>query len=269
MSDTTTPAARNAHARTRRQRQSDQPDHRRYRQSKGDVRFDRRATDLDLADGHHSMILVAYSLRLQRTGGLAPFMIRQNEQSERTQKQMENMTPRQRDQMLDTQVKVASKIGYVATTVGILIGALVVAGVLLLGFMVIAGMWADICASRWESCACVGRPGIIAGVLGILILFLKDPSTVDLNNLVASNVGAFMPDGTAKWLKVFLQSFDVFAFWNMLLMAFGFSAVDPKRLSMGKAFGIVFALFLVLDIVKTGLDSCVLLIGTCAVVNWG
>src|SRR5580692_6839565 len=44
--------------------------------------------------------------------GWRQFMIRQNEQSERTQKQMENMTPEQRDQMLDTQVRVASKIGY-------------------------------------------------------------------------------------------------------------------------------------------------------------
>ena len=187
--------------------------------------------------------------------GWRQFMIRQNEQSERTQKQMENMTPEQRDQMLDTQVRVASKIGYVSTTVGILIGALVVAGVLLLGFMVIAGVrptytqTLGIVTHAW-----VG-PGIIASLLGILILFLKDPSTVDLNNLVASNVGALMPDDTAKWLKTLLGSIDVFAFWNILLMAFGFSAVDPKRVSVGKAFGIIFALFFIWTLVKTGLAA--------------
>jgi Yip1 domain len=182
-------------------------------------------------------------------------MIRQNEQSERAQKQMENMTPEQRDQMLDTQVKWASKIGYIAGVFGLFIALLIVAGVLLLGFMVIAGIRPTysqamgIVAHAW-----VG-PGIIAGLLGILILFLKDPSTVDINSLVASNVGAFMPDDTAKWLKTLLGSIDIFAFWNMLLMAFGFRAVEPKRLSVGKAFGIVLSLFIVWTLVKTGLAA--------------
>jgi hypothetical protein len=190
----------------------------------------------------------------QRVGWRA-FMIRQNEQSERTQKQMENMTPEQRDQMLDTQVKWASKIGYIAGVFGLFIALLIVAGVLLLGFMVVAGIRPTysqamgIVAHAW-----VG-PGIIAGLLGILILFLKDPSTVDINSLVASNVGAFMPDDTAKWLKTLLGSIDIFAFWNMLLMAFGFRAVEPKRLSVGKAFGIVLSLFIVWTLVKTGLAA--------------
>jgi hypothetical protein len=190
----------------------------------------------------------------QRVGWRA-YMVHQDEQSDRVQKQMENMTPEQRDQMIDTQVKWASKIGYVSGVVGIFIALLVVAGVLLLGFMVIAGVRPTysqamgIVAHAW-----VG-PGIIAGLLGILILFLKDPSTVDLNSLVASNVGALMPDDTAKWLKTLLGSIDIFAFWNMLLMAFGFSAVDPKRLSVGKAFGIVLALFIVWTLIKTGMSA--------------
>jgi hypothetical protein len=168
---------------------------------------------------------------------------------------MENMTPEQRDQMLDTQVKWASKIGYIAGVFGLFIALLIVAGVLLLGFMVIAGIRPTysqamgIVAHAW-----VG-PGIIAGLLGILILFLKDPSTVDINSLVASNVGAFMPDDTAKWLKTLLGSIDIFAFWNMLLMAFGFSAVEPKRLSVGKAFGIVLSLFILWTLIKTGLAA--------------
>jgi hypothetical protein len=190
----------------------------------------------------------------QRVGWRA-FMVHQNEQSERVQKQMENMTPEQRDQMVDTQVKWASKIGYISSTLGVAIAALIVSGVLLLGFMVIAGVrptytqTLGIVTHAW-----VG-PGIIASLLGILILFLKDPSTVDLNNLVASNAAAFMPDDTAKWLKALLGSIDIFAFWNMLLMAFGFSAVDPKRLSVGKAFGVIFALFFIWTMIKTGLAA--------------
>jgi hypothetical protein len=190
----------------------------------------------------------------QRVGWRA-FMVRQNEQSERVQKQMENMTPEQRDQMLDTQVKVASKIGYVSGTLGILIALLIVAGILLLGFMVIAGIRPSYSQSLGIVAHAWVGPGIVASILGILILCLKDPSTVDLNNLVASNVAAFMPDDTAKWLKALLGSVDLFAFWNMLLMAFGFSAVEPKKLTVGKAFGIVLSLFIVWTLIKTGLAA--------------
>jgi hypothetical protein len=187
--------------------------------------------------------------------GWRTYMVHQDEQSDRVQKQMENMTPEQRDQMLDTQVQWASKIGYVSGVLGIFIALLIVSGVLLLGFMVIAGLRPTytqamgIVAHAW-----VG-PGIIAGLLGILILFLKDPSTVDLNNLVTSNVGAFMPDDTAKWLKTLLGSIDIFAFWNMALMALGFSAIEPKKVSFGKAFGILLALFVFWTLIKTGLTA--------------
>jgi hypothetical protein len=186
--------------------------------------------------------------------GWRDFMIRQDQENSRTQKQMENMTQEQRDNMLDTQTKVAPIFGYVFGTVGIVVAALIVAGLLLLGFMIIAGVRPSykqalgIVSYAWT-------PGIIGALLGLLILFLKDPSTVDLNKLVASNVGALMPDGTAKWLTTLLSSIDVFAFWNIVLMAFGFSAVDPKRLSVGKAFGIIFALFLFWTLIKTGMTA--------------
>ena len=62
------------------------------------------------------------------------------------------------------------------------IGALVVAGVLLLVFNLSVGTKIDfktslgIVAFAWV-------PWLIHGVLGILVLFMKDPSTVDLQNI--------------------------------------------------------------------------------------
>src|ERR1700679_899685 len=48
--------------------------------------------------------------------GWRNFMIRQNQQNSRAQKQMEQMTPDQRDHMLDQQTKIAPIFGYVGVT---------------------------------------------------------------------------------------------------------------------------------------------------------
>jgi hypothetical protein len=95
-------------------------------------------------------------------------------------------------------------------------------------------------------------PLLIHGVLGIVILFVKDPSTIDIKNLVASNPGALLSDDSAKWLVTLCTSLDIFAFWVMALQAFGFSATNPKKISFGKAFGTIFAVWFLYLLVRVG-----------------
>ena len=143
-------------------------------------------------------------------------------------------------------------VAYVAVVLGPFIAAVVVGAVLMLAFNLIYGTKIGFVPSLGiVSYAWV--PGIIGALLGILIIFLKDPSTVDLDHLVASNGGAFLADDSAKWLVTLLTAFDLFVFWNMILMAFGFSAADPKKLSFGKALGTVLGVWLIYVIVKVGL----------------
>jgi hypothetical protein len=183
--------------------------------------------------------------------GWREFMIRQDQQNSRTQKQMESMTAEQREKMIDTQTKVAPIFAYVVVVIGPFIAAVVVGVVLMLAFNLIYGTRIGFVPSlaivsySWV-------PGIIGALLGILIIFLKDPSTVDLDHLVASNGGAFLADDAAKWTVTLFTAFDLFAFWNMILMAFGFSAADPKKISFGKALGTVVGLWLIYVIVKVG-----------------
>jgi Yip1 domain len=184
--------------------------------------------------------------------GWRNFMIRQDQQSARTQKQMESMTAEQRQNMIDTQTKLAPIITYPVMVLGIFIYAVVIAAVLMLVFNLIYGTKIGFVPSL----AIVSHswvPGIIGGLLGILILFLKDPSTVDLEHLVASNGGAFLADDSAKWLVTLLTAFDLFIFWNMILMAIGFSAVDPKKITFGKALGTIVAVWLIYVVAKVGL----------------
>ena len=155
------------------------------------------------------------------------------------------MTPDQREQMLATQTKYASIFGYVGAVLGAFIGALVVAAILLAAFNLMSGGGINFVTSlgivthSWV-------PGIIGGLLGILVIFLKDPSTVDIQHLVATNAGAFLSDDAPKWQESLLSSLDIFTFWTMILMAIGYSAANPKKISFGKALvtiGVVWAIY--------------------------
>jgi hypothetical protein len=86
-------------------------------------------------------------------------------------------------------------------------------------------------------------------------MFIKDPATVDIEHLVASNVGAFVSDDSPKWLVTLLTSFDIFVFWTMILMALGYSATDPKKISFGKALTTIVIVWIIYLAVKVGFTA--------------
>src|SRR6202011_4102263 len=69
--------------------------------------------------------------------------------------------------------------------------------------------------------------GLVSSLLFILVLYLKPYGTVDLENPVATNLAAVLPDASAKWLVALLKSFDIFPFWTLILLAIGFAAPNP------------------------------------------
>jgi hypothetical protein len=76
-----------------------------------------------------------------------------------------------------------------------------------------------------------------------------------LQNVVASNPGAFLPEGSAKWLAALLGSIDLFAIWTLILLAIGFSATNPKKLSFGKAAALAGAGWLIFILLKVGFTA--------------
>ncbi len=95
----------------------------------------------------------------------------------------------------------------------------------------------------------------IKEILGIIILLLKDPSTINPLNIVASNVGAFVGTDAPTWLLSLGISIDIFTYWGMALAAIGFSAANPKKIKMGTAIGVVLGLYLFFVIVGVGLAA--------------
>jgi hypothetical protein len=180
--------------------------------------------------------------------GWRGFIAKQIENNPSAQRQFEGLTPEQRDEAIGQRAKIAPAFGYVFGVGGTIVVMLIVGGVLL-GIFNISG--ADM--SFKTSLAIVAYswvPYVIHGIVGIIMILIKDPSTVDLQNLVASNGAVFASDDTAKWLTSLLTSLDVFTLWVLVLMGLGYSATNPKKIPFGKSFGIVLSLWLVVVLCK-------------------
>jgi hypothetical protein len=65
-----------------------------------------------------------------------------------------------------------------------------------------------------------------------------------MDNILASNPGAFLSDDAARWLTALLSSLDIFTIWTVVLLAIGFGVADTKKLSFSKAFTVVLLIWL-------------------------
>jgi hypothetical protein len=96
-------------------------------------------------------------------------------------------------------------------------------------------------------------PNIVMTLIFLLVLFLRPRGSFDLENPVATNLGALVPEDAPKWLMKLGISFDVFSFWILILIAVGFAAANPRKLKFSKSLGIAFAAWVVFVAVRVGL----------------
>lgn len=93
---------------------------------------------------------------------------------------------------------------------------------------------------------------LVSTPLFILTAFLKPYGTLDLENPLASNLAVLLPDDAAKWLVALCKSVDIFAIWILILLAIGFTAVNPKKLKGAKPFTIAFTVWAVFVVIRVG-----------------
>lgn len=160
-------------------------------------------------------------------------VVRQSiEQSSRA----ENLSVAQREQAIAGGTKVAQVAGYLAI-VGPAFTILITSAVLL--FIVNNLMGAELAFPSMLGIVGYGYlPGFLKTALATLVMFLKSPDNFDLRNPLMFNVGAFLPDGSARWLVVLGTNFDLFTFWTLALMAAGIS-VAARRFPYTKALAAV------------------------------
>jgi uncharacterized membrane protein len=152
----------------------------------------------------------------------------------------QQMTPEQRQQAIAIGVKFASIMAYTAVVLVPVFFA-IMAGVLT---GVASGMFsAGIRFKQVFAVVCYSSlTGLISAILTIVVLYLKNPDEVNVQNALAFNPGAFMdPATSSKFLYSLASSLDLFSFWTILLMATGLKAAAGKKLSFASA---VFAVVL-------------------------
>jgi hypothetical protein len=161
-----------------------------------------------------------------------------------------NLSPEQKEQQLAMSAKISPGIAYGFGIAWPILQALIVGGVLLLAYNLIGGAGVRF-SSALGITAHAYFPWILYSLLFILILYLKAPGTVDLDNPIATNVGAFLPESTPKAMMSLAKSIDLFSLWTLLLISIGFAAVNPKKLK-GKSLSIAVSVWAVFVAIKMG-----------------
>lgn len=178
---------------------------------------------------------------------------------ERTVRQSIEQNPRldqlpaqQRELAIVNGTRVASFIGYVAGVLGA-ISIVVVSAVLIFLFNVLLS--ADMkFHSMMGIVAYSFLPTLLSGALTLLVMFMKEPEDFDIQRPLAFNLGAFLPDGTARWAVVGASSFDLFTFWIIALLAIGVSS-SVRKLSFAKALVTILIPWVVVLILRVGVTA--------------
>ena len=159
------------------------------------------------------------------------------------------LSTEQKQQQAEISAKVTVYIVYAVGVVGSVCLAVIVGAVMMLAYNMLAGAGATFSQS-FGIAAHTLLVGIVSTPIFLLVLLLRPPGTVDPDNPVATNLAAFLPDESAKWLLSLCKSIDVFTIWTLVLLAIGFAAVNPRKLKGSKSYVIAFSVWGALVVVK-------------------
>jgi len=162
-----------------------------------------------------------------------------------------NMSAEQKQQRIEGGSKISPIFTWVIGVCGPILFMLVIALVMWGAYSLLGGASTNF-GTAFAITAHAALAGLVSSTLFILILFLKPYGTVDLENPVATNIAAFLPEDSAKWLVALLKSIDIFTFWTLILLAIGFAATSPKKLKGGKAFTVAFSVWAVWVVCRVG-----------------
>jgi hypothetical protein len=161
------------------------------------------------------------------------------------------LSAEQKQQQIEAGAKFAPISTYVFGTLGPVLVALIVGLVMWGAYSLLGGISTNF-GTAFGITAHAFLTGLVSSPLFILILYLKPFGTADLDNPVAANIAAFLPDESAKWLVALCKSMDVFVFWTLILLAIGFATVNPKKLKGAKTFTIAFSVWAVFVVCRVG-----------------
>ena len=160
-----------------------------------------------------------------------------------------HMTPEQIDEMVKQAAERPPAFAVVTGTAAIAIILVIVAAVLWLAMMAVGGSTGFIGA--WRSVCWAQIPKIVKTAVATVLMYVKDPTYMDMQNPVATNLGALLGrEALPAPLYSLLSSLDILTFWMLWLYVLGLSA--EGQVSKGRTSAVVFGLYGVVVLIGIG-----------------
>jgi len=194
-----------------------------------------------------TILSIVVSFSINQRINWREFMSQQIEKSPRAAQ----MSAEQKQQQIEGGAKFSPPFTYAIGLCGPILATLIIGLVMWGAYSLMGGISTNF-GTAFSITAHAFLTGLASSPLFILILYLKPYGTVDLDNPVATNIAALLPDDSAKWLVALCKSFDVFTFWTLILLAIGFAAVNPKKLKGAKSFTIAFSVWAAYVVCRVG-----------------
>lgn len=194
-----------------------------------------------------TVLSIGVSFSINQRVNWREFMAQQIEKSP----QSANMSAEQKEQRIEGGAKFSPIVTWVIGLCGPILFTLIVALFMWGAYNLLGGANTDF-ATSFAITTHAALTGLVSSPLFILILYLKPPGTVDMENPIATNLAVLLPDDSAKWMVALLKSIDIFTFWTLILLAIGFATTNPKKLKGSKAFTIAFSVWAVYVVLRVG-----------------
>ncbi|OLB36338.1 MAG: hypothetical protein AUH11_11400 [Acidobacteria bacterium 13_2_20CM_57_17] len=194
-----------------------------------------------------TILSIGVSFAINQRINWREFMSQQIEKNPRAAQ----MSAEQKQQQIEGGAKFSPPFTYAIGLLGPILAVLVI-GLVMWGAYSLLGGASTNFTTAFSITSHAFLTGLVSSPLFILVLYLKPYGTADLENPVAANLAALLPDESAKWLVALCKSFDLFTFWTLILLAIGFAAVNPKKLKGAKSFTIAFSVWVVYVVCRVG-----------------
>ncbi len=140
-----------------------------------------------------------------------------------------------------------AKVGIWFSPLIIIIGFVVIAGILLLGFRLFGGEGNY--KQALSATLYAWMPRLVGGIIGTIVILARGKvDMMELQTVVKSNPGFLVDQKEQPVLFSLLTNFDLFGLWSLVLLIIGFSAV--ARVSKAKSSVIVISLWVILVLIK-------------------
>jgi hypothetical protein len=162
-----------------------------------------------------------------------------------------NLTQEQKDQAVARNVKFTTPLTYGIGFLGPVISILIITLIYWASFNIFKGAGLKF-GTAFAIVNYAFVPAVIGAVLTTIVLVLKHAGDVDPQRIAITSLGNFLPGDAAKWMVALGSSIDLIWFWTLALLAIGFAAANPRKITMSSAYSVVIGMWIVWVLIKVG-----------------